>query len=340
LALTLSARGDVLRAAVVTPPEEPENAPVTSQARSNTLSDMLARGVHNPLWVVITLVVAIGLGALHALEPGHGKTLLAVSLVGARATSAQALQLAFALTLAHTAGVLALGIILVFAAGWIVPERIYPWITLLSGAVVAFMAASALERTVRKNRGAQHDHVGLAHSHESSTRYPHPTTGNHSHGHDHGHQHDHALLDGQALSFRKVVLLAMSGNIAPCPAALVVLLAALTLHEITYGLVVIVAFSLGLALVLTALGIGLVRSAAWIATRPHFDKLTAHAPLASACIIAVIGSLMLAQGAGATLQTPPVLVALLTLVAIASFAFAPGHTHAHGPSVHGSGAPS
>ncbi|MDQ6780953.1 MAG: hypothetical protein M3Z37_07365, partial [Candidatus Eremiobacteraeota bacterium] len=133
-------------------------ASAPSQVRSNLLSDMLSRGVSSPLFVLLTLLIAIGLGALHALEPGHGKTLLAVSLVGARATKKQALILAVALTLAHTAGVLALGAVLLALAQYIVPEQVYPWISLVSGGLVAVLGAIALSRFVKTRRGVTHSH--------------------------------------------------------------------------------------------------------------------------------------------------------------------------------------
>jgi nickel/cobalt transporter (NicO) family protein len=291
-------------------------APVVSQIKSNALSDMLAKGTSNPIVVILTLLAAVGLGALHAAEPGHGKTLLAVSLVGARATPKRALLLAVGLTVAHTAGVLLLGAVLLVAARWIVPEAIYPWITLLSGAAVAVLGATALARFIRARRAAGHHHEG--------------DRAHHGHDHDRAHGHDHGVRGDAPLSFRGVMIVAMSGNIAPCPAALVVLLAALALHEVGYGLAVVVAFSVGLAAVLTGLGIALVRGAAWISTRPLFDKAAAYAPLASACVISVIGSVMLGQGAAAgAFAAPPLAVTLLTLTAIVAFAVSPGHAHAH-----------
>jgi ABC-type nickel/cobalt efflux system permease component RcnA len=291
-----------------------------SQVRSNALSDMLARGTSNPWFVILTLLAAIGLGALHALEPGHGKTLLAVSLVGARATPKQALLLATGLTVAHTAGVLLLGVALLVAARWIVPETVYPWVTFGSGLIVAALGASSLARLVRARRGSAHEH-GHANSDD--------------HGHNHPHDHAHSLgVEGDApLSFRGVMLAAMSGNIAPCPAALVVMLAALTLHEIGYGVAVVVAFSIGLAAVLTGLGIALVRGATWLSKRPLFDSAAAFAPLVSACVIAIIGAVMLGQSASAGLiEASPVMVTLLALAGIAAVALAPGHSHVHGHS--------
>ena len=119
-------------------------AAASGVARSNQLSDMLARGTDNLGFVLATLLVAIGLGALHALEPGHGKTLIAVSLVGARATVRQAAILAGSVTLAHTIGVVALGFAIILCKGWFVPETIYPWITLTSGAAIVIIGARGL----------------------------------------------------------------------------------------------------------------------------------------------------------------------------------------------------
>ena len=148
--------------------------------------------------------------------------------------------------------------------------------------------------------------------------------------HDHPHGHDHVPAGNAPLSFGSVVLVAMSGNIAPCPAALVVLLAALTLHQLAYGLLVIIAFSVGLAGVLTGLGIALVHGASWLSGRPSLDRFVRYGPLVSATVIAAIGALMLGQGAAAsTLHAPAIIVTALVLAAIAGFAFSPGHVHSH-----------
>jgi nickel/cobalt exporter len=305
--------------------------------RSNALSDVLAKGAGDPLVVIGALLLAIALGALHALEPGHGKTLLAVSLVGARATTRQAFVLATALTVAHTAGVLVLGAVVLGATRWIVPEQIYPWITLGSGLFVTVLGARAVAREVRRRLPFAHEH---AHAHP----HAHP----HAHGHVHvlgddhhgapahaEHTHDHADLDDEAharahaipgtapLTFRSAVIAAASGNVAPCPAALVVLLAAIALHQVGYGLALIVAFSIGLAAVLTVLGVAVVRSAAWLVSRPRFDAVARFAPLVTACVIALVGAVMVAQGIVAQGLTYPVpLVAALILLAIAGYAFA------------------
>jgi nickel/cobalt transporter (NicO) family protein len=293
---------------------------LASAARMNDLSDVLARNLSDPLVLLGALLLAVGLGALHALEPGHGKTLLAISLVGARATVPQAMILATALTVAHTIGVLAFGVIVLTLAQYIVPEALYPWIALLSGIFVAFLGARALSQEIARRR-VPHAHGDYAHDHGDS----------HAHGHDHHHHDDggfseavHAhshLIPGTApISFRSAVIAASTGNVAPCPAALVVLLAAIATHRIGWGLVLIVAFSIGLALTLTLLGVAVVRGAAWLTRRPQFDRFARYAPLVTGGAISIIGSVMIGEGLVAQGVVPsPVPIDALTIAAIAAF---------------------
>ncbi|MEO6991661.1 MAG: hypothetical protein ABI346_06600 [Candidatus Baltobacteraceae bacterium] len=319
----------------------PNGAP--SAVRSNQLSDMLARGTSNVWFVLLTLLIAVALGALHALEPGHGKTLLAVSLVGARATAGQAAILAGSLTVAHTIGVLALGVAIMALKGAFVPESIYPWITLISGIAIAVIGARAVARQVMARFPFAHAHAhGHAHAHPHEHDHVHHPNG-HSHEHPHphveGHAHDelaharsHAIGGTAPLRFGPTVWAAMSGGIAPCPAALVVLFAAVAQNALVYGLVAIVFFSFGLAATLTGLGIGVVRGASWLSARPQFERAVRFGPLASAVVIAVIGSIMVGQGfaqQGIPISAP--LVTALIALAIAGYAFS--HPFAHARSV-------
>ncbi len=298
-------------------------------ARSNALSDALAKGASDPLVVIGALLLALALGALHALEPGHGKTLLAVSLVGARATPRQAFVLASALTVAHTAGVLALGVVLLLAAAWVVPEVVYPWVTLGSGIIVTVLGARALAHEVRRRLPFAHAHAHVhPHAHEHAHEHVHAAADGHAHLDDEAHARAHAIPGAGPLTFRGAVLAAASGNIAPCPAALVVLLAAIAQHHVGYGLVLIVAFSVGLAAVLTTLGIAVVRSAAWLIARPRFEGVARKAPLVTACVMAGIGSVMMGQGFAAQGSgVPAPLVAVLAFAAVVGYAFA---WHQHG----------
>ena len=289
---------------------QPNTGATNSITRSTILSDMFSRKEQTPFFILLTILAAFGLGALHAIEPGHGKALLAFTLVGARATTKQAAILAASLTFAHTIGVLLLGVALFFASSF-VSERIYPWITLVSGVAVAFIGARALARYAGMRRGPvpAHDHShDDAHSHE------------HGHDHDHSHGHSHAIPGDKPLNFKAAVWAAMSGGIAPCPAAIVVLLAALRLHKIGYGLMLIVIFSLGLAAVLTGLGIGVVHGAAWLSKRSQFSTFVQYGPLASACVISVIGAIMVGQGfvQNGMAESVP-MIAALTLAAVAGY---------------------
>ena len=309
----------------------------SSVVRSNQLSDMLAKGTSDWSFVFLTLLVAVALGALHALEPGHGKTLLAISLVGARATVKQATVLASALTVAHTIGVLALGLAISLLKGYFVPETIYPWITLLSGIAIAVIGARAVARQLRLRRPLAHAHVhahthhpdhGHAHHDHDHAHHDHDHA-HHDHDHAHSHEHDdveharlHAIPGNAPLRFGATVWAAMSGGVAPCPAALVVLLAAIALNQVAYGLFVIVAFSFGLAATLTGLGIAVVRGASWLHGRPQFERFARIGPLASAIVIATIGAIMVGQGfAQQGISISPLLVTSITALAIAGYAF-------------------
>lgn len=302
---------------------------LTSWVAPTVLSGMFSRPNQTPIFIFLTVLAAFGLGSLHAIEPGHGKALLAFTLVGARATAKQALILAASLTFAHTVGVLILGGVLYFAAGF-VSESIYPWITLISGVVIAVIGARTLARFVSSHRAASHLHE---HSHDGA--HPHA----HAHGHDgetdSAHGHSHVIPGSQPLNFGSAIWAALSGGVAPCPAAIVVLLAALRLHQLAYGMVLIVIFSFGLATVLSALGLGVVHGAAWLSKRAAFGKIVPYGPLASACVISLIGAWMLSQGfLQQGINAPPLLVASIALAAIAGFAFSRhGHAHVHSASL-------
>jgi nickel/cobalt exporter len=332
--------------------------PSVSQVRSNQLSDMLARGANDWSVVLLTLLVAIALGALHALEPGHGKTLLAISLVGARATVKQATILALALTVAHTIGVLVLGLAINLFKGYFVPEAIYPWIMLGSGIIIAIIGARAVRRQIdgRQPHAHVHSHTdGYAaqhmrgHEHVNNSKandhVHNPKAHDHDHAqghvrrHDHAdddivHAHSHAIPGSAPLRFGSTVWAAMSGGVAPCPAALVVLLAAVALNQVAYGILVIVAFSFGLAVTLTGVGIAVVRGASWLAGRPQFERLVRFGPLASAIVISTIGAAMVGQsfvqqGTGVS----PIAIRVLVALAIAGYAFTHPVTHRRAEAV-------
>ena len=221
--------------------------------------------------ILISLAAALFWGAAHALSPGHGKTIVTAYLVGRRGTPRDAAVLGLIVTVTHTIGVFALGLVTLALSQWIVPETLYPWLNAVAGISVVVIGAAVLRARLR-------DWL-----HERAHRHGH-------HHHHHGHDHDHAPEPGTG--FRGLLAVGISGGALPCPSALVVLLAAISLHRVAFGLVLIVAFSVGLALTIT--GIGLVAVLARSAfARKSFDGLALRIlPAVSAVVIVVAGVAM------------------------------------------------
>ncbi|OLC17388.1 MAG: hypothetical protein AUH29_01955 [Candidatus Rokubacteria bacterium 13_1_40CM_69_27] len=241
--------------------------------------------------VVMVLAVSAVLGAFHALEPGHGKTVVAAYLVGSRGTAWHAVVLGLVVTASHTAGVYLLGGVTFYASQYVLPERLYPWLGVGSGLTIAGLG---LFLFLRRYAGAPHlhRHGHHHHPHDADAEHDHHAAEHGPHDHHHrasaaGHRHPEA---GAAVSVRELVALGVTGGIIPCPAALVVLLSALSLRRVGFGLLLIVAFSVGLAVVLVAIGILMVY-ARRLMSRFHEDGplITRWLPLASSAVITLLG---------------------------------------------------
>jgi ABC-type nickel/cobalt efflux system permease component RcnA len=229
-------------------------------------SSLVGRDHLSALVILASLAAAFFWGMAHALSPGHGKTIVAAYLVGQRGTPWHAAALGAIVTATHTIGVFALGLVTLALSAFIVPEQLYPWLNLVSGVLVVAIGATVFRSRFR-HRGHTHDH----HSHASG---PGPGTGP---------------------SRRSLVAVGITGGLLPCPSALVVLLAAISLHRVAFGMLLIVAFSAGLALSIT--GIGLVAVyAKQIFKRASFEGwLLRLLPAASALIILAAGLAMTAR---------------------------------------------
>ncbi|MGE3537405.1 MAG: sulfite exporter TauE/SafE family protein [Candidatus Tectimicrobiota bacterium] len=282
--------------------------------------------------VALALALAAALGAFHALEPGHGKAVVAAYLVGTRGTARHAFSLGMIVTLTHTAGVYLLGGVTLYASRYIVPERLYPWLGILSGLLMTGLGVALLyQRWTARVAPHQHTHatplearpqgpeLALAHSHAhpqpqahchaiSSQAHRHePTTApltRHQHQHQHQHQHhahahQHVVQAHQhdaLLSWRALVTLGITGGLIPCPAALVVLLSAVVMQRIGFGLLLIVAFSMGLATVLIALGLLMVYARHFMRRfQGEGPLLQRWLPLTSAVLVTLFGLLVLGQ---------------------------------------------
>ena len=225
--------------------------------------------------LLLSFLIAAFWGAAHALTPGHGKAMVAAYLVGTKGTPRDAFLLGGTVTVAHTAGVFALGFVTLGLSAFIVPEQLYPWLTLVSGLLVVLVGASVLRQRLR-SRGVGHQH----HQHE------HGDDHDHHHGHDH-HRHHHD--EDAALSSKGILGVGVAAGLLPCPSALVVLLSAIALHRVGLGLALIVAFSLGLAATITAIGLVAVLA------RRTFGRLSLDGPLVrtlpavSAALILTVG---------------------------------------------------
>jgi ABC-type nickel/cobalt efflux system permease component RcnA len=228
------------------------------------------------LWFLITAAfIAFGLGALHALEPGHGKTIVAAYLVGSRGTARHALLLGLIVTASHTAGVFALGAITLYASRYIVPEQLYPWLGVFSGLTIAGLGGYMF---LRRWSG-----LDLDHSHTSGQL--------HSHWFSSAKRSDVAPAPTKSVSLYQLFALGITGGIIPCPAALVVLLSAFALHRIGLGFFLIIAFSLGLAAVLIGFGMLMVYGRRFMARLQVNGPFTTRwLPVASAAFMTILGA--------------------------------------------------
>jgi ABC-type nickel/cobalt efflux system permease component RcnA len=253
------------------PGSDPETRPHVTVGPAVQASDRVADSGFAALvnqerlgfWVVLaSLGAALFWGMAHAFSPGHGKAIVTAYLVGQRGTPRHAALLGVIVTVTHTIGVFALGLVTLLLSHFIVPDDLYPWLNLVAGVLVVGIGASVLRARWKHGRA-------------------------HAHGQDHHHHHhDHDL------SRRSLIAVGVSGGLLPCPSALVVLLAAISLHRVGFGMLLVVAFSVGLALTITAIGLVAVfaRSAF---QRLSFDgRLISLLPAASALVILAAGLAM------------------------------------------------
>src|SRR4051794_34050213 len=238
-------------------------------------------------WLYLPLAAL--LGALHALEPGHAKSLMAAYIVAIRGTTSQAVTLALSAAVGHTIVVWALAITaLAFGERYIV-EQAEPWLTLLSGVLIVLLAIRMF--WALRHRGHAHDH---GHDHDHSQ---------HHHGHDHGHHH--APPRPGHVTTGQIVWFGFTGGLMPCPAAIAVLLVCIKIKAFVLGVAMVAAFSVGLALTLIMIGV----SVAWGSSKllslwPGFDRWAARLPYVSAGIVMMMGLAFTAVGWNAIQQGP------------------------------------
>ncbi|MDH4111825.1 MAG: hypothetical protein OEW52_02550 [Thermoleophilia bacterium] len=243
------------------------------------LASLVGRDDLTPLLVAAMIVVAVGIGALHALGPGHGKTLIGAYLVGAGGSIRHAVGVGAAVSVMHTASVLTLGLLVLSAERLFAPERVYPVLGLASGLIALGLGSALLVSRIHSVTAGSSDDD---HAHHVPGR-----------AHQHGHG---ASAEGSPLSRRGMLALAFSGGILPSPSALVVLLASVTLGRTALGLVLIAAFSVGLAGALIGVGV-LTLQARGVAERRLSASAARLLPIGSAAAIAAMGLFLTVRGA-------------------------------------------
>ncbi|HEX7959423.1 MAG TPA: sulfite exporter TauE/SafE family protein, partial [Terriglobales bacterium] len=264
--------------------------PNVQQTPRSRFTELIATQ-HLSFWFVLSaVVIALALGALHALEPGHGKTIVGAYLVGSRGSTRDAVLLGATVTAAHTAGVYLLGLLTLYASRYVVPEKLYPWLSVLSGLLIVAVGIVLFLQHWTGSSMAHDEDPARPHSHwkfGSSLRKSASSVVVAS-----------AAGEQRHVSFGQLITLGITGGIIPCPAALVVLLSAVALHRIGFGLLLIVAFSIGLASVLIAIGILMVNARKLIA---HFNDqgrlVTRWLPIISSLFVIALGIAMLWQPA-------------------------------------------
>jgi nickel/cobalt transporter (NicO) family protein len=238
------------------------------------------------------LGLAAVLGAAHALAPGHGKTVMAAYLVGLRGTLGQAAAIGATVTVTHTAGVLVLGLVLSTTRA-VAPERLYPWLGLGSGLLLAAVGAGLFVRALTGRRH-HHDH-DHGHHHDG-----HPDHGHPDHGH-HDRHHGHA--GARPLGRRGLVALGLAGGLVPSPSAVLVLLGGIALGRAWLGVVLVLAYGLGMAATLTGVGLLLARARDEVDRRLRLPagslpaRLAGLLPAATASVILLVGLAVAAGGA-------------------------------------------
>lgn len=282
-----------------------------------------------PLVILASLLTALVIGAGHALTPGHGKTLMAAYLVGSRGTAVHAVGLGLSVAVSHTLGIFALAFIVVGAGSVLPPDVVYRVTPVIAGGSIVAIGGWMLFNEVRRRRArlasrsipdahalAHAQGAGDGHAHEDSHEHVHEHGGEHAHDHgsDHVHRveaadaavHDHAEMSGEhshggvrhshlpaagaTLSWRGLFVLGLAGGLIPSTSALIILLGSIAAGRPAFGLVLVVAFGLGMAAVMTGVGLAMIVARTRLdrmPSRSSLGRLAAVAPLVAS--VAVLG---------------------------------------------------
>lgn len=235
---------------------------------------------------------AIALGALHGLEPGHSKTMMAAFIIAVRGTVAQAVLLGLCATVSHTAVVWAVALLGLYFGQNTDVLASEPYFQLLSGALIIATAIWMAWRVQKSNHHHHHHH-------------------HHTHDHDHDHHHEAATdahaqahaeqirtrFSGQQVTHGQIAMFGLTGGLIPCPASITVLLLCLQLKQFALGAALVLSFSVGLALTMVASG-ALAALSVRHATKAWsgFGAFAEKAPYLSSALMMVVGAYIAWEG--------------------------------------------
>jgi nickel/cobalt transporter (NicO) family protein len=292
---------------------------------SADLPDIVRSADLTPIVLIVSLLTAAGLGASHAVTPGHGKTLMAAYLVGSRGTAVHAVGLGLSVAVSHTLGILALAFLIVGAQGVLPPDVVVRVAPIVAAIAIVAVGGWMLTGEVRRRRAARRARAAVAlasaaaagvvehgHHHAGDEEHPHDDHVAEAHDHDvHDHAHDHEHDDGEhshggirhshlppagsTLSWRGLFALGLAGGLIPSTSALLILLGSLAAGRAAFGLVLVVAFGLGMALVMSGVGLGM------IVARGRLDRLPRRSALGRAAGFAPLIASVAVLGLGLVL---------------------------------------
>nr|WP_043240428.1 nickel transporter [Streptomyces violaceusniger] len=322
-ALRVTAGGPALAATVESGRDDAIGSSVLPRGAdrwTQALTSMVARHDITLGFALTAFATAVLLGAMHALAPGHGKTMMAAAAAaGGRSALRDVLALGASVTVTHTLGVFALGLLV--TAGSAAAPSVISWLGIASGVLVAVAGAGLLRKALRRHRQARAQHHGHDHGHDHAHGHAHGDAHDHDHDHAHGHAHTHAHDHGDGHThthevrptLRGTLLLGFAGGMVPSPSAVIVLVGAAALGQAWFGFVLVVAYGIGLALTLTLAGFAAVRLgvraterlAARKASGGRIDRLLGAvrraSPVGTAAVVLALGCGLVLRGAATTL---------------------------------------
>jgi ABC-type nickel/cobalt efflux system permease component RcnA len=266
----------------------------------------------SPAVVLLALATALVLGAGHALTPGHGKTLMAAYLVGTRGTALHAAGLGLSVTVSHTLGILALAIVVVAAQGVLPPDVVVRFMPAIAALTIVAIGAWMLGAEFRRRRAARrladhrHDHIDdQVHDHAHDRLHEHPHEHAHEGSHEHPHEdalatehshggvrHTHLPPQTTSITWRSLFLLGLAGGIIPSTNALLILLGTIAVGRTAFGVILVIAFGLGMAVVLGGVGLALVYARGRLdrlAPSSRLGRLSSAAPLVASVVVLALG---------------------------------------------------